>query len=109
MKLSGRPLLSTIAWIFVERPATTDADRLIFLPPFPPPRRGMGFHDRVVNQIEPVARLRSQRVEYPLPAAAPGSPVKAAIGRRIRAVAFGQIPPRHPSRLRSSSLTASMA
>ena len=56
----------------------------------------MGFHDRAVDQIEAVARLRSQRVEDALPDAASGPPVEAIVGRRIRAVAFGQIPPRHP-------------
>ena len=56
----------------------------------------MGLHDRRVDQIKAVARLRRQPVEDPLPDAAPGPPVEAIVSGRVRPVTLRQIPPRHP-------------
>ena len=55
----------------------------------------MSLHDRAVDHVEAVARLRRKGVKDPFPNAAPGPAVEAIVGRRIRAVALGQIPPRH--------------
>jgi len=56
----------------------------------------VSLHDRTVDHVEAVARLRRKGVKDPFPNAAPGPPVEAIIGRRVRAVALGQISPRHP-------------
>lgn len=56
----------------------------------------MSFHDRAVDQIETVARLRRQRIEYPFPDAAPRPPAKPIVGRRARTIALRQIAPRYP-------------
>src|SRR5271170_8081907 len=55
----------------------------------------MGFHNRTVDQIQTVARFRCQRVENPLPDAAPRPTVEAIIRCRVRPIAFRQIAPRH--------------
>jgi len=55
----------------------------------------MSFHDGAVDQIEAVVRFRGQLVEDFLPNAAPGPAIEAIIGRRVRPVAFRQIPPGH--------------
>ena len=78
-KFSGRPLLSTMAWIFVERTAT-DADRLILLPLYAAGRT-MGFHNCAVEQIQTVARSRCERIKNPFPDAAPRPAVEAIVRR----------------------------
>jgi hypothetical protein len=56
----------------------------------------MGFHDRAVDQMKPVMRLRRQPVENLLPDAAPRPTVEAIVYRRVSPIPVRQIEPRHP-------------
>ena len=70
--------------------ATTDADGLIFLPPFSPAGRAMCLHDRAVDQIQTVARFCCQRVENLLPDAAARPPIEAIVRRAMKSEIRGK-------------------
>src|ERR1700726_1293483 len=56
----------------------------------------MRLHDRAIDQIQTVARFRCQRVENPLPDAAPGPTIETIIRCRVWPITLRQIAPRHP-------------
>jgi hypothetical protein len=56
----------------------------------------MGFQDGAVDQIQTVARLGCQRVENPLPDAAPRPAIETIVGRCVGPIALRQVAPRHP-------------
>ncbi len=57
----------------------------------------MSLHDRAVDHIQTVARFRCQRVENPLPDAAPRPTIEAIVRGRVGPIAFRQVTPRHAS------------